>query len=128
MNHSKNYIFYCKNDKTLLCEDCINQGEHNSHELININEKIQKYNNTFQNFKFKNLNEMNNYIINNYNQFQNKIEETYNDEISKIDELITLLNKYKENILNQKNIQNYHEEVLFSLIQKYYSRSYEAIS
>ena len=125
MNHSKNFFFYCKNDKTLLCEDCINHGEHNSHEIININEKIQQYNNSFKNFKFKNFNEMNNYIINNYNQFENKIEKTYNDEISKIDELITILKKYKESILNQKYIQKYHEKVLFSLIQKYYSRSFE---
>ena len=124
VKHEKNYIYYCKNDKSLLCENCITIGEHYSHELININEAIQKYNECFSNFKFKSFNEINDYIQQYSTQFQNSIEETFSEEISKIDELISLLNQYKEEILKQKNYQKYYEELILSLMKKYYSRSF----
>ena len=36
LQHSKDLDAFCMTDKTLICINCILEGEHNSHELLTI--------------------------------------------------------------------------------------------
>lgn len=124
--HKHDIEFYCKKCKALHCKECFDESNKELHECININEFVGNVKTSYSdnNIKFQTYNDFETFIDSYYNKFKNEIEIAYDTNIKTCDTLIEQINTLKQKIYNDVQYQLHKQNILTSLIKKYYSNIY----
>ena len=114
--HKKEYLSYCFECNIHLCQDCLKEGEHNYHYIINIigilpkDKKLKSIENLIENNKKKI-----NYIKKYKEAKETKLKNILNNNIKKIKDIININktnNKKKEEEEIELNNNKYQSEMI----------------